>query len=223
MNKILIRIIVLMAALIICSSRAKATSAGLSTAHQPEVSISAITYSDAPTSLVYLKPNEISSLNTTSQSITDDPNSLDDSKSILVATQPMGRLDNIGWNELANPDYESVFSHLLLLPTRNETWAYEFTIPESASGNDNLQSINYELSLEANRAYSLLHKSEAYGESGGYCASCHGSLNSISWLNNQAHIEQANQVYGNPPTMIACTNCHLQTPAQISWQIRGVE
>jgi hypothetical protein len=135
----------------------------------------------------------------------------------------MGRLDSIAWNELANPNYESVFSHLLILPITNETWANDFTLPESAGGSNSLQSVNYELTLEADRAYKLLQKSGAYGESVGYCISCHGSLNRISWFNNQTYNNQADQVYGDALTMIGCTTCHLQTPAQISWQIRGVE
>lgn len=141
----------------------------------------------------------------------------------VYASQPLGRLAAIAWNNLDTLGYPSFFMQLLILPSNYEAWLQWIAPGEDPDTRSNGPIVNVVLPQETDPADVLLLSMNTRGDVGVSCSGCHSLPNSmyptLVALNNQPSIPKQ----GHPGTIVDCVVCHTQEPQQISSHFRGVQ
>jgi hypothetical protein len=225
MYKILIKVLLMLGALILFSTRAGAASMNSALITPPQDSFGATPFIRSATSPINNPPHNLPSPaawsdNNNQSPDLDYPGAFENSHTTI---QPLGRLDGIAWNDLTPPRYEDVVSQLLVLPTANDMPGIDPVAGNDANAYSNSQTMSYQLPQETKLAYSLLLYRKADGLLDKPCPDCQILPNDVSFLYYIGAGEQTDQVDGYPSMMVDCAYCHIQTATQISWQIRGVE
>jgi len=148
---------------------------------------------------------------------------VDTLEKVSPASQSLGRLAAISWNNLGASGYQAVVSRLLVLPTHNEFSAQAIAPGEDSSSTTCNSIVDYGFTQAANPIETLLQSSKAHSDVGFSCTACHSAPNTIypaiATLNNP----QSSQTQGHAGSIVDCAVCHIQKPEQISWHFRGVE
>jgi hypothetical protein len=227
MYKIPLMLLILLSALIMFSTRVGATAAslpeaGLNRPNSPAVisrTSMALSMDSTARSGSSLSINSVFS----QLSARNYPAALELSRSTLPATKHLGQLDGIAWNDLENPGYDVAFSHALVFPTSNESWAHYFIPNEDRTivyGN------NYQSNQpvpDANPAYKIYLSSRMDDTTMLGCFTCHDSSYALSLNTAAPDIQLLEQVQDDSSLGIRCTQCHIMEPVLMNLLIRGVE
>ncbi len=127
MYKILIKIMVLLAGLVLFSARAGAASMSLPPILCLPGNTETMPINNSASSLGYTALHNLPSLIKSSddfvQTTGDAPVILRSIENQSTATPSLGELDGIAWDKVEQPGYISVISRLVALPAANELWA----------------------------------------------------------------------------------------------------
>jgi hypothetical protein len=227
MNKILLKIIILMTALILFSSNTEANATILLEVDHPHTSSSAITSSISISEPKNSAPRQLSAMTIADLTPTlptgHPPASLDLSESVLSINQSLGRLDSINWNTLEDHSYDAVLSSALVFSTSNEYWAHYFVPYEDHSLVNSNENPELSLSQKANLAYALYLSNKDNATTSLGCFACHDPSKSLPLSTGISGNQQLVQSQNNPLREVLCPQCHGLQPAQVNLLIRGVE
>ena len=141
----------------------------------------------------------------------------------LTATQSLGSLSAIAWNNLKIADSHPFFSQLLILPAYGELQSQRVVGVENVVPVGDASAESYKLPSAINILARLHLYSETWEGTGQFCFACHASQNSLYQATATLENEHALQPVSYSKHSIACKECHIAEPKQVSRQFRGVE
>ena len=157
------------------------------------------------------------------QPLLASPNSTSKPANIIYATQQLGSLAAIAWNNLDTPIYPPAFSQILILPTNDEFGDQSGVLEETTVTSTNEPIVDDALFQRSDLADALFVSMDTHREVAITCTACHSvpetSAPIITALNYQQSIEQQD----HPGSIVDCAICHRQKPQQISRHFRGVQ
>ncbi len=122
------------------------------------------------------------------------PISSDAPAAIVLATQPLGSLAAIAWNNLDAPVYPSVLSQLLILPTNDELMGQSGASGQPADTSTNAPIAEDALPQGSDPAHTLVVFMDTHRDVGLSCTTCHRVPDTmyplITKINYQQSIEQ---------------------------------
>ncbi len=151
------------------------------------------------------------------------PISSDAPAAIVLATQPLGSLAVIAWNNLDAPIYPSVFSQLLILPANDELMGQSGASGQPADTSTNAPIAEDPLPQGSDPAHTLVVFMDTHRDVGLSCTTCHSVPDTMYPLITKINYQQSIEQQYHPGSLVDCAICHIKKHQQISWQFRGAQ